>query len=96
MPIVEGNRKGEYWIVGVWMGTLYDHGNEPDARSCYTSGALSRITGTCTAGSAHPSGVNVLLADGHVRSVRREVNRSVWRSLGTRSGGEVISGSFEP
>jgi prepilin-type N-terminal cleavage/methylation domain-containing protein len=44
-----------------------------------------------TARSFHPGGVSAMLMDGSVRFVKGTVNLKVWRSLGTRAGGEVIS-----
>jgi prepilin-type N-terminal cleavage/methylation domain-containing protein len=44
-----------------------------------------------TARSYHPVGVNVLLGDGSVRFIKNGIDGSVWRSLGTVNGGEVIS-----
>ena len=44
-----------------------------------------------TARSFHTGLVNAALMDGSVRSVRSSVERDVWRALGTRTGGEVIS-----
>jgi prepilin-type processing-associated H-X9-DG protein len=49
--------------------------------------------GAHTATSRHPGVVNVLYADGGVRSVKGTVSRKVWRALGTKAGGEVISES---
>ena len=46
-----------------------------------------------TARSYHPGGVNVLLGDGSVRFTKSTINGQTWRSLGTVSGGEVISAS---
>jgi prepilin-type N-terminal cleavage/methylation domain-containing protein/prepilin-type processing-associated H-X9-DG protein len=43
------------------------------------------------ASSAHPGGVNSLMADGSVRFVKETVNLGIWWALGTRSGGEIIS-----
>ena len=43
------------------------------------------------AGSSHPGGVNVLLADGSVRFVKDSINQATWLALGTRANGEVIS-----
>ncbi len=40
--------------------------------------------------SRHPSGVNILLADGSVRMVRDTIMPRDWEALGTRAGGEVI------
>ncbi|MDB4786586.1 DUF1559 domain-containing protein [Planctomycetaceae bacterium] len=46
-----------------------------------------------TSRSYHTGIVNALLLDGSTRSVSENIDLSVWRALGTRSGGEVI-GSF--
>jgi prepilin-type N-terminal cleavage/methylation domain-containing protein/prepilin-type processing-associated H-X9-DG protein len=40
--------------------------------------------------SSHAGGANVGMADGSVRFVKNSVSQSVWWSLGTRNGGEVI------
>ena len=54
------------------------------------SGAQRRPT-YITAGSRHPGGVNLVLADGSVRFVKDAVALTVWRALGTRNGNEAIS-----
>jgi len=41
--------------------------------------------------SYHAGIVNALLMDGSVRSISNSTNGGIWRSLGTRAGGEVIS-----
>ena len=41
----------------------------------------------------HPGGVNVLFWDGTVRFVKDAIAQKIWRALGTRNGGEVISSS---
>jgi prepilin-type processing-associated H-X9-DG protein len=40
--------------------------------------------------SKHSGGVNACLADGSVRFVRDSIDLTTWRSLGTKSGGEVL------
>jgi prepilin-type N-terminal cleavage/methylation domain-containing protein/prepilin-type processing-associated H-X9-DG protein len=42
--------------------------------------------------SSHPGGVNVLFADGSVKFVKDSVDQRTWFALGTKAGGEVISG----
>ncbi|GAB6166257.1 DUF1559 domain-containing protein [Thermostilla marina] len=42
-----------------------------------------------TSRSYHPGGVNVLLMDGSVQYVQETIERSVWRALSTRRGGEA-------
>jgi prepilin-type N-terminal cleavage/methylation domain-containing protein/prepilin-type processing-associated H-X9-DG protein len=41
--------------------------------------------------SAHPGGVNTLFADGSVRFIKNTIGRTIYWSLGTRAGSEVIS-----
>jgi len=41
--------------------------------------------------SFHPGGVNVALADGSCRTVSETIELGVWRALGTRAGGEVVT-----
>jgi prepilin-type processing-associated H-X9-DG protein len=41
--------------------------------------------------SEHPGGVNVAMCDGSVRFVSENVNLEIWRALGTRAGGEVLT-----
>jgi len=45
-----------------------------------------------TARSYHPNMVHALMMDGSVRAVADNIDRSVWRGLGTRYGKEVIEG----
>jgi prepilin-type N-terminal cleavage/methylation domain-containing protein len=41
--------------------------------------------------SGHWGGINALFADGGVRFVHQEINRTVLMALGTRAGGEVVN-----
>ena len=43
-----------------------------------------------TSRSYHTGGVNALRMDGSIQFVSSSIEKSVWQSLGTRSGGEVI------
>jgi len=45
-----------------------------------------------TARSFHTGGANALLMDGSVRFFRDSIPLATWRALGTRNGGEVVSG----
>ena len=41
--------------------------------------------------SAHPGGVNVTMADGHVQFVKNSISRPTWWAINTKANGEVIS-----
>jgi prepilin-type processing-associated H-X9-DG protein len=43
-------------------------------------------------GSAHPGGANFLMGDGSVRFIKESISQATYSALGTREGGEVISG----
>lgn len=44
-----------------------------------------------TARSYHPGGVNTLAGDGSVKFIKGTIAGTIWRALGTRGGGEVVS-----
>jgi len=69
-------------------GTLYD---SVDFVTVTENTAPNTLTyAAVTSRSYHPGVVNVLLMDGSVRSVANDIAPSIWRALGTRSGGEVV------
>jgi prepilin-type processing-associated H-X9-DG protein len=78
---------GAPWIYGYHSTTSYWHTGPPNTKSCMFP--PSRIM--TVAGSQHPGGVNLALADGSVRFVKDTVNLLTWRALGTRAGNEAIS-----
>jgi prepilin-type N-terminal cleavage/methylation domain-containing protein/prepilin-type processing-associated H-X9-DG protein len=82
---------GSYWFVGTTYGSRYNHIMPPNTWSC--SSVHTDQIGAHTASSRHPGIVNVLFADGSVRTVKGTVDRKVWRALGTKAGGEVVSSS---
>ena len=47
--------------------------------------------GAITARSYHPGGINAAFTDGSVHFFKTSIALNVWRALGTRGGGEVIS-----
>jgi prepilin-type N-terminal cleavage/methylation domain-containing protein/prepilin-type processing-associated H-X9-DG protein len=65
----------------------------------WCSYGLDRAAPPCTGGqpsfnaarSRHPGGVNVLFGDGSVRFIKDSVALAIWRSLGSISGGEIVS-----
>ena len=70
-------------------GVTYDG----DYVSCREGSATSvgfPVYAAVTSRSFHTGSVNSLLMDGSVRSISQNIDLQLWRSLGTRSGGEVI------
>lgn len=87
-----GMNKGEIWMFGQRYQTLYNHIMPPNQPSCnFVAGTLSSVGSSVTATSLHPGGVNALFADGHVQFVKQTIQANIWRAIGTRNGGEVIS-----
>ena len=46
---------------------------------------------TVPATSAHPGGVNVTMADGHVQFIKNSISRPTWWAIATKADGEVVS-----
>lgn len=42
--------------------------------------------------SYHPGGINVVMGDGSVHFIENQISESTFQSMGTRAGGEVVSG----
>ena len=85
------SRWGFSWVMGENCCTLYNHVSTPNTVSCAGQGFPGTMTNMAmqvSANSAHPGGVTTLLCDSSVRFVPNTVDLTVWRSLGTRSGGE--------
>ncbi|MCI0460996.1 MAG: DUF1559 domain-containing protein [Gemmataceae bacterium] len=83
-------QRGAKWINGHYGDALYNHFYVPNA-AVWDCGNGSHNKGITAARSQHAGGVNVLLCDGSVRFVGNNVALTVWRSLATRAGGEVVS-----
>ena len=74
---------GAPWINGQHT---YLHSNVPNARSC---GFFTVLRANMPPSSRHEGGVHLLLCDGAVRFVSENIDLGLWRSIGTRAGGEV-------
>jgi len=87
---------GKYWMGGRYNDTMYNHVATPnwDRTDCSVSGTETPLApiaiGCVSASSNHPQGVHVLMLDGATRFVKRSVQLSLWRSLSSRGGGEVL------
>ena len=98
------NSRGYMWSIGSTGFTLFNTIVPPNSKqypfsSCmfYGSGgssgwpAASNGSNFANANSNHPGGVNALFGDGSVKFLKDTVNINAYWSLGTRSGGEVLS-----
>ena len=83
------------WYSGEIRNTSYNHYYNPnDYRwDCITNAYSLGYTavGWKAARSMHLGGVHLLMCDGSVRFVSNNIDTTLWRSLATRAGGEVIS-----
>lgn len=73
-----------------YFETRYEHVLTPNSRPVYSFTNPS-YSSTRPATSQHDAGVHVAFCDGSVSIVSNDVELSVWRALGTRRGGEVVS-----
>lgn len=72
---------GSSWVEASWRSTLYNHAMVPNAwPSCVTEDGRAGFMG---ASSGHVEGVNVLILDGSVRTVRPTVALAIWKALAT-------------
>ncbi len=93
--------RGNRWIYGAPNHTMYSHHRppnhlDPDCRGGNPFGDASNtawdlLSLDTSARSLHPGGVNVAMGDGSVRFAKDTTNHTVWRALGSRNGGEVVS-----
>ena len=94
--------RGVRWHYGAPGHSLFNNVRAPnDARydcrgglphSNRTAATWSLLSQNIAARSQHSGGVNALFCDGSTRFVRDSVAVRVWQALGTRKGGEVVSG----
>jgi len=78
---------GVSWLSPDHTTTYYYHVLPPNDLSCMYP--PSRIS--TTANSRHVGGVHTLMCDGAVRFVSDNIDVRVWRAVGSRNGGEVVS-----
>ncbi len=84
------------WPFAWYMATLYNHAAPPNWNNidCGIGYNLTDTPGEnaiVSARSHHPGGVNALFGDGSVRFLKDSIALSVWRGIGSRNGGEVVS-----
>lgn len=79
-------RIGIPWTHGDYGHSLYNHLMTINRLNCLNG--TNHQTGAWTAKGNHNHGVNVLIADGHVRFVSDKVTPATWTALGSRNGAE--------
>jgi prepilin-type N-terminal cleavage/methylation domain-containing protein/prepilin-type processing-associated H-X9-DG protein len=103
---VPGNRlqqtRGSRWLYGAPGHSMYNHIRAPNDAGIDCRGGLphsnrwnqvwDQLSHNVAARSRHPGGVSALFCDGHVQFVRSSISVSVWQALGSRAGGEVVTG----
>jgi len=91
MFFIDGNG-GKTWLEGNMNWTRYNHLMTPGRQSCKNGLTWDGVGMAAT--SRHSNGVVMALGDGTVRFIRNEIDRSVWRALGTIHGGEAIDNNY--
>lgn len=93
------NRRGFSWVNGEYRCTMYNHYYPPNYEGfdclgySLSSNLEDKFSGVgWRAARSNHSGkiVNMALCDGSVRVVAPTIDQSIWRSLSTRAGGEVV------
>jgi prepilin-type processing-associated H-X9-DG protein len=88
---------GSQWISGIMAYSLFNTIVPPSSNQYAFGGCKFRGSGVLegvnimNAQSNHPGGANMLFADGSVKFMKSTINQVTYMSLGTRTGGEVIS-----
>jgi len=100
-PIPFCDDNGSTWYTAGHDTTWYNHTVVPNSRvpgckidPCPNPSASSTSGGIFGASSLHPGGVNAAMGDGSVRFVGEGIGLRVWRALGSRAGGEIITSDF--
>jgi prepilin-type N-terminal cleavage/methylation domain-containing protein/prepilin-type processing-associated H-X9-DG protein len=96
LPSRTGLRGGIWSWAWTACGSTYGHTMLPNDQPCFGANGTGDWSGSSmlSASSLHPGGVHVLMADGAVRFVAQTINYNTWTALGTRNGGEVVTGDF--
>jgi prepilin-type N-terminal cleavage/methylation domain-containing protein/prepilin-type processing-associated H-X9-DG protein len=87
------NQRGRDWAHGAMAQTLFNTLIPPNGRKwthCSNTGSTV-MAAISNASSYHSGGANTLMSDGSVKFMKESIAQTVWWSLGTRNGGEVVS-----
>jgi prepilin-type N-terminal cleavage/methylation domain-containing protein/prepilin-type processing-associated H-X9-DG protein len=88
---IEGLTGGGTWMLGGAYYTYFFVNVPPNSRIADCGIEVNQGVGVFAARSQHPGGVNASMADGSVRWFTSTIDPAVWRSLGTRRGGDIVS-----
>jgi hypothetical protein len=78
-PAVWRGDAGSSWIAAGYPSTLYNHALPPNGQpSCVATNGRSAYLG---ASSGHVAGINLLLLDGSVSTIRPAISPKVWRDF---------------
>jgi hypothetical protein len=88
---------GWSWVMGENCCTQYCHVSTPNTVSCAGTGFPGTMTNMAmqvSATSRHTGGVHCLLGDGAVNFASNSIDLNVWRAIGSRKSGEVVTNAF--
>ena len=88
------SKYGFSWVMGENCCTQYNHVATPNSNSCGGTGFTGSMTNMAmqvSAASRHTGGVQCMLGDGSIRFVANGIDIVVWRAVGSRATGEVVS-----
>ena len=99
-----GNRleqgRGSKWFFGAPGHCMYNHIRGPNDAGIDCRGGVplsnrgpsvwNLVSQNITSRSNHPTGVNALFCDGHVRFAADGISLPVWQALGSRARGEAL------
>lgn len=83
---VTSSTRGWSWMFNNMFESGYNHQYVPNANSCANSG--TGLLAGLAPSSNHNSGVNIVMMDGSGRLIASQIDKRVWRALGSRAGGE--------
>jgi prepilin-type N-terminal cleavage/methylation domain-containing protein/prepilin-type processing-associated H-X9-DG protein len=92
--------RGYRWILGIPGATMFNAVQTPNEsifNGCRFAdqgcgvGCNTDSSWSVPATSAHPGGVNVTMADGHVQFIKNSISRPTWWAIATKANGEVTS-----
>ena len=99
LPHSIADYRGYRWILGTPGATMFNAVQTPNEsifngclfldQSC-SIGCNMDGSWTVPATSAHPGGVNVTMADGHVQFIKNSISRPTWWAIATKADGEVV------